>query len=333
MRTAASTLLDGGYEEILRLTLVQIAQILLKGGAARTVHDLTSFSGHLQGRAEQMVDEELSAVLLAIEKLSGSVTINRTAAYSQVSSLLLRDLERVCVSGDHKVQLNMLRDNNQNLRNESSKVQAQLSEELARKEQRIQELEADKAVLEYKNASLLKTVDLLSSELERSTRTLSESQQNYVNLCLQSLRLKGDVDEQCANIVDNISSRIGFVPNNVMKAVMKLKDLKPPGNPTSDAVRRFRKDKQRKSKRGGLQSSVGSLNSSSIAPKGFESTDESDQEESDRLNTSSVLESSRLDVRADGVLFVQADRHFTPQESSIPQTVNTSIVLESSQST
>jgi hypothetical protein len=249
MRTAASTLLDGGYEEILRLTLVQIAQILLKGGAARTVHDLTSFSGHLQGRAEQMVDEELSAVLLAIEKLSGSVTINRsvcycifpcvcaavercdvivrrTAAYSQVSSLLLRDLERVCVSGDHKVQLNMLRDNNQNLRNESSKVQAQLSEELARKEQRIQELEADKAVLEYKNASLLKTVDLLSSELERSTRTLSESQQNYVNLCLQSLRLKGDVDEQCANIVDNISSRIGFVPNNVMKAVMKLKDLK-----------------------------------------------------------------------------------------------------------
>eukprot|EP01042_Synura_sphagnicola_P008055 gene8055-10308_t len=126
---------------------------------------------------------------------------------------------------------------------------------------------------------------------------------------------------------------MGVVPNNVMKAVMKLKDLKPPGNPTSDAVRRFRKDKQRKSKRGGLQSSVGSLNSSSIAPKGFESTDESDQEESDRLNTSSVLESSRLDVRADGVLFVQADRHFTPQESSIPQTVNTSIVLESSQST
>lgn len=197
-----------------------------------------------------MVDEELSAVLLAIEKLSGSVTINRsvccliihgfvqlliercvvldrrTAAYSQVSSLLLRDLERVCVSGDHKVQLSMLRDSNQNLRNESSKVQAQLSEELARKEQRIQELEADKAVLEYKNASLLKTVDLLSSELERSTRTLSESQQNYVNLCLQSLRLKGDVDEQCANIVENISSRIGFVPNNVMKAVMKLKDLK-----------------------------------------------------------------------------------------------------------
>lgn len=78
MRTAASALLDGGYEEILRLTLVQIAQILLKGGAARTVHDLTSFSGHLQGRAEQMVDEELSAVLLAIEKLSGSVALNRS---------------------------------------------------------------------------------------------------------------------------------------------------------------------------------------------------------------------------------------------------------------
>lgn len=124
------------------------------------------------------------------------------------------------------MQLSMLRDSNQNLRNESSRVQAQLSEELARKEQRIQELEADKAVLEYKNASLLKTVDLLSSELERSTRTLSESQQNYVNLCLQSLRLKGEVDEQCDNIVENISSRIGFVPNNVLKAVMKLKDLK-----------------------------------------------------------------------------------------------------------
>lgn len=140
--------------------------------------------------------------------------------------MLLKELERVTVTGDHKIQLSVLRDSNQTLRNESSRIQAQLSEDLARRDQRIKDLETEKSILEYKNASLLKTVELLSSELERCTRTLSESQQNYVNLCLQSLQLKGEVDDSCDKVVESISSRIGFVPNNVMKAVIHLKGLK-----------------------------------------------------------------------------------------------------------
>lgn len=135
-------------------------------------------------------------------------------------------MERVTVSGDHKIQLSQLRDSNQLLRNESSRFQVQLTQELAHRDQRIQELETEKSVLEYKNQSLIKTVELLTSELERCNRTLHESQENYVNLCFQSLQLKGDVDACCDTIIASIDSRIGFVPSTVVKAVVALKELK-----------------------------------------------------------------------------------------------------------
>ncbi len=68
---------DTSYEEVLHHTLVQMAQIVLKANAQRTVHDVTSFSGHLQGRAEQMVNEEISNVMNAAMEVTGSQTGNK----------------------------------------------------------------------------------------------------------------------------------------------------------------------------------------------------------------------------------------------------------------
>jgi hypothetical protein len=225
-----------------------MTQIVLKANAQRTVHDVTSFVDHLQNRAENIVDEELLTVLTAAQDIAGSSAVNKAAAYSFVTASVLRDLERVTVSGDHKIQLLQLRDSNQLLRNESSRFQVQLTQELAHRDQRIQELETEKSVLEYKNQSLIKTVELLTSELERCNRTLHESQENYVSLCFQSLQLKGDVDACCDTIIASIDSRIGFVPSTVVKAVVALKELKPPGEPSQEVLRKYEKKRVRQPK-------------------------------------------------------------------------------------
>lgn len=105
-------------------------------------------------------------------------------------------------------------------------MQSQLSEEIARKDQIIQALETEKSVLEYKNSSLLRTVELLSSELERCTRTMSQTQQNNVELCMQSLDFKAEVDHLSGKILDSISARIGFVPGSVQKAIDRIMEMR-----------------------------------------------------------------------------------------------------------
>lgn len=163
--------------------------------------------------------------------------MGRLTAYTQLSANVLRDLERVAVFSDHKQAISNIRDNNQSLRNEAARNQAQLTEDLGRKSQALQMLEAEKTQLEYKNNSLIRAVELLNKELEKATRSLSEIHQKNVELCMQGLDFKAEVEHGAAKILESIKARVGFVPTTVQKQVARLHEVKPPGDPSYDHIR------------------------------------------------------------------------------------------------
>jgi predicted RNase H-like nuclease (RuvC/YqgF family) len=101
-----------------------------------------------------------------------------------------------------------------------------LTEEIAQKEQQIKSLQIEKKLLEYKNSSLLRTVELLSSELERCNRSLADIHQNNVEIRMQALDYKAEIDHCAEKILESITGRIGFIPSTVQKAIDRLRQMK-----------------------------------------------------------------------------------------------------------
>lgn len=148
------------------------------------------------------------------------------SAYAQLSRSLLSDLEHAILGNDFRQQISNLRDNNQSLKTEAVRIQTNMNEFLARKDQVILSLESEKEVLEFKNKSLLKAVDMLNVELEKSTRRVAEMNEKNIEICMQGIAYKNEVDVGCDKILNSIQARVGFVPSTVHKQVCNLKILK-----------------------------------------------------------------------------------------------------------
>jgi hypothetical protein len=105
-------------------------------------------------------------------------------------------------------------------------LRADLTRRLARNEQTILVLQAERAHTEFKNKSLVRTVELLSTELESCSSNLTDQQQRGVLMQIQGLDYKGEVDRACGKIVQSVTARLGFVPASILQQVTQLKALK-----------------------------------------------------------------------------------------------------------
>lgn len=146
-------------------------------------------------------------------------------AYAELSSRLLRELELLTIQTTITQRMCALDEDNSFLKSESIRMHSLLAETTSRKELTIQALQAEKETLEFKNNSLVATVELLNKELEKAKRTNAELQKQNVELYLQGAHMKGEIDRCSEVILNSVETRMGFVPRSVFKNIGHLRKV------------------------------------------------------------------------------------------------------------
>ena len=91
--------------------------------------------------------------------------------------------------------------------------------------------------LESEIKSLRRSNDLIKGELEKTLRDQAQTHQLAVELRMQGLDFKAEVDRRCAKVLHSISARIGFIPSGIQQTIQELKLMKAPGDPSYDMAR------------------------------------------------------------------------------------------------
>lgn len=139
----------------------------------------------------------------------------RLSAFAQLSNDLTAELERVAIGGVTRKMVRDLRDRNENLQNEIDRTHTQTSETVARHEQKIEELNSSIATLEAKNSALIKAVELLERTLEKSTQSITDLHQSNVELCMQGLDYKAEVNHRLYKMLASIEGVLGYLPESI----------------------------------------------------------------------------------------------------------------------
>ena len=250
-------------EKVLNEHLIRLKCILLKNNAIKLNHDQNMISHHVAQRSQEAIEEELSRLIIKLVQCKGPSLTHRATAYSQLATQLQQELERLVyiisllllsllllsssllllllllsqIFTDEKGTLTTLRAEQKQTKVEVSRTQAHLQQEIVIKDQTIASLAADKNELENANISLSRSYEAVQRELDRALRNQSQTHQHAVEVRMQGLDFKAEVDRRCARIIASVQSRMGFVPSGIEKQVAYLKLLKAPGDPAYDDVR------------------------------------------------------------------------------------------------
>ena len=201
--------------------LVALMTILLKSNASKTFHDFSLMQNHIHGRAVAAVEEELRVIQDKLVQLRGANANHRNAAFAQLFSSLNRDVEAAVFNVDRRTVAN-IRNDQQAVRRETEELHAAWNEKIARKDQTILAMQSEHAAMDFKNKSLVRTVELLSKELEKCSRSLSDVHQKVVEIRMQGIDFKGEVDRRAQRVLHSIQARVGFVPESIQKHVALL---------------------------------------------------------------------------------------------------------------
>lgn len=211
-------------EEVIYDELIALKTIIMKSSASRTFHDFSMLQGHISSRAASAVEEELAHLSEKLLALRGPSPNHRVTVFAQLLASLTNELELAVFNEDRRSVTNMKNDTLA-AKMASDQLQAAWQEKLARKDQTIQALQADHASLDFKNKSLVRTVELLSKELEKCNASLTNVHQRSVEVRIQGIDFKAEVDKRADRILQSIQSRMGFVPGTIQKHVNQLTAL------------------------------------------------------------------------------------------------------------
>lgn len=146
-------------------------------------------------------------------------------SYALLSSNILSDIEQQLTQGRLK-EIGELKELNHLIKDEHSIMQESYTVMIAEREQKIEKLNAEMKILEFKNSSLINAVESLNRELQKTTRNMVEIQQKNVELCLQCAEYKADVDHSNEKITRCIQSKMGYIPTTVLRYIVYLRQLK-----------------------------------------------------------------------------------------------------------
>ncbi len=139
---------------------------------------------------------------------------------------LLAELELATIESERSKQFSLLKVDNLFLKEEASRLHQSLSDNLARKEQLVESLQAEIEIISYKNKSLMTAINLLEKELDKSKRITTQLGEANIDLCMQTLHMKGEIERKAKDILSAVQIRLGFVPNIIRKNVLSLCKLK-----------------------------------------------------------------------------------------------------------
>ncbi len=129
---------------------------------------------------------------------------------------------------EDKRKLQVVRVDQQLLKEESGRVHEALTESIARKDQLISSLETELTIVQAKNQTLSRNVEQLQREAVLSAQSLGETHQQAVELRMQGWDFKAEVDRRGDKVLSSVQSRMGFVPSGIQKQVALLQMLKVP---------------------------------------------------------------------------------------------------------
>jgi chromosome segregation ATPase len=212
------------YEEIIYDQLVAMRKVLMKSTMSRTFHDFSSLDGHIQERAVATVAEDLKLLDRKLEQMRGPSSDHRAAAYAQLLSMMMLDIENAVFNVDRRAVANAVAEQRDALKAiENDRMT--WNDTIARKQQTILALQAEQAALEFKNKSLVRAIELLSKELESSNQNLTNSNQRAVEIHMQGIDFKAEVDRRSQRILQSVQSRVGFVPDSIKRSVDSICEL------------------------------------------------------------------------------------------------------------
>lgn len=211
-------------EAVLYDQAVALMTILLKSSASRTFHDFNTIQNHIQARAVAAVEEQLQAITFRLSQLRGSSAEHRLTAFAQLLSALTHDVETAVFNVDRRA-VTHLRNDQIAARVEAEQQLKDFNERLARRDQTILALQAEHTNLDFKNKSLIRTVELLSKELEKCNSNLTDVHQRSVELRMQALDFKAEVDKRAQRVQQSVQARVGFVPKTIQKHLHQLTAL------------------------------------------------------------------------------------------------------------
>jgi hypothetical protein len=130
-------------------------------------------------------------------------------AYSQLHSILIQQIEYLISNGDKNL-LNQYKEKEIYTREESEKMQINLTKEIAKKEQKIIQLENKNTDLSTLNKTLVRKNEILNKEIGKISLSLDTVLQESVEIRLQSLDFKSEIDRRAFRVLKSVHSKLGF---------------------------------------------------------------------------------------------------------------------------
>lgn len=186
------------YESILYQSMVTIMEILLKYRSVNTYHDTNVLNSFYHTGAISTINHDLLNIYNKLNNIDMNINNNdslnnslnnKLTSYSQLCVTLIHDIEDILLHTTTKDDYTNIKMNYNDMKQQYSKSIESYNEKLAKKDQEILSLLNQMKTLEYKNQSLVKTVELLKREMEKYTINLNDSYQkvrnvnNFFNCC------------------------------------------------------------------------------------------------------------------------------------------------------
>jgi len=230
---------EATFEKILHDELVVLKKLVLKYRSVSMIHDQSHVNMYLDETAQEAVDREIR---LSVSRMSqmrggrGSKASHTAAAYMQSLAQLNSELHYVIFTDERK-RIESLTQSNKHQQDRALSETTDLATQLARSKQHVDSLVEETSRLTEANAELTEKNEYLARELMKTVRDQQHVHQNIVELRMQGIDFKSEVNRRCLKVLRSIQSRMGFVPSGVQKQVLLLNILKAPGDPAYDDIR------------------------------------------------------------------------------------------------
>ena len=212
-------------ERVLCDELVYLKRMLLRYQATALMHDPATVDEYVDTRSQQAVEEELSTLIKNLIKVKGPSPTHRITAYAQLGIMLNTDIEKLIFTTERKKVQELRNDVKYQCEKSKSTIDNYIHK-ISSQHSTIQELEQNSVEIQLKLEQVKKENEYLKRELEKRNRDNQQVHQNIVELRMQGIDFKSEINRRSVKVLRSIQSRMGFVPSGVQKQILLLNILK-----------------------------------------------------------------------------------------------------------
>ena len=213
------------YEGILHEQLVMQKALLIRAQAASYGHDPLVVMSYVGQRAQETIDEDVNRLINELTEINGHSPSHRMTAYAEISNDLAKQLESVVfdqhfdkvmeISHEFKLREEELK---QREKATTQEVQVRM-DEISNLVKANIELEQDKKAME-------RVTDMMKKEVEDALHFQVEAQQKLVEVRMQGLDFKAEIDRRVEKVMVSIEGQMGYIPDAVEKQLFYVQILK-----------------------------------------------------------------------------------------------------------